>query len=113
MITGLVYAAGWDLLINDSGQFSVFVDAQMEAWNLSYYAFNLVCLTMLVTASWLMVTFLTKPDDRATLDQFVKTIKPGGIWPLKLAGRKRVNPQRILLLILYPVISILPFLRIW
>jgi len=113
MITSLVYAIGWDLLYDAGDPFSLLVDHQLEAWNLSYYAFKLVCLTVLVTASWLLVTFLTRPDDRETLDQFVKTVQPGGIWPLKVPGRKRINPQRILLLVIYPVISILPFLMIW
>lgn len=113
MISSLIYAIGWDYLYTASVGFQSIVNPGVEAMNLSHYAFKLICLTLMVSFTWLVVTFLTKPDDKDTLNKFVARVKPGGWWPNKTVQNKLVSKSKILLLLLYPVISILPFLIIW
>jgi len=117
MLTSLFFAVGWDMLYGTGGTFRIFVDQQLGILNMSYYAFKLLSLTLLVSLSWLAVTFLTKPDDQGTLNNFVRTVRPGGIWPsaVRKSGErsKGLKPGLIVLIVIYPVISILPFLSIW
>ncbi len=113
MVASLVFAVGWDLLYTSSDLFRYFIDFQTENYNFSYYSFKLICLTLLVSISWLTITFLTKPDDRETLENFVKQVKPGGIWKGLNKGNSKLSWKKVLLLVFYPLISILPFLIIW
>lgn len=113
MISSLVLAVGWDLAFQTSDGFRQFIEQQLNIFDLSYYAFKLLSLTILVSASWLLVTFLTKPDDPATLAKFIEQVKPGGWWPGRPLVKNTVPVRKWLLLLLYPVISILPFLLIW
>lgn len=113
MVTSLIFAFLWDGIYNNSDIFSFWIDSQMELWNLSYYAFKLVCLTFLVTVSWLVVTYLTKPDDKATLENFIRTVRPGGFWPGSKMKRNFFNKGKFLLLVLYSIVLVLPFIIIW
>ena len=105
MLSSLSFAVGWDQLYNFSNGFHQLVDLQLESLDLSYYTFKLICLTAVVTLSWLLVTFLTKPDDKETLRKYQEQVNPSRV--------KVFNMKRLLLVLLYPVISILPFLIIW
>ncbi len=113
MVSSLFFAVGWDQLYKFSTGFHQYVDLQVEYLDLSYFTFKLLCLTAGVTVCWLLVTFLTKPDDKDTIDKFVDQVNPGGFWPGKTIRGKTFNTKKLLLLLLYPVISILPFLVIW
>lgn len=113
MVSSLLFAVAWDIIYDNSGRFAGFVDRQLDSWNISFFAFKLLCLTLIVTIIWILVTFLTKPDNRETLDNFVKTLNPGGIWPGTKKGELKVNWRKVLMLLLFPVVSILPFLSIW
>jgi solute:Na+ symporter, SSS family len=113
MVGSLLYATTWDLLYLRSVPFAGWINTQTALLNMSPFAYKLVCLTLLVTASWLLVTFLTRPDDPQTLAAFVKKVRPGGFWRGINTDTPAVNPLNILLVILYPVISLLPFLFIW
>ncbi len=106
MLSSLIFAVGWDLLYVRSGDFHQFVENATGTLNMSPYAWKLLCLTFLVTITWLSVTYLTRPDDEATLKAFQEEVRidrsPGkGQW------------RKILLLLAYPLVSILPFLIIW
>ncbi len=68
---------------------------------------------MLVTISWLTVTFLTKPDDKKTLDTFTETVSSMRVFKGSGPMEKNTRMIRLVLLCMYPVISILPFLIIW
>ena len=70
MLSSLVYAISWDLLYAKVPHFTASVQSIVTELNLSPYAFKLICLTTLVSITWLVVTFLTKPDDEQTLDEF-------------------------------------------
>jgi len=113
MISSLVLAVGWDLAFQTSDGFRQFIELQLNIFDLSYYAFKLLSLTILVSASWLIVTFLTKPDDPETLASFIDLVNPTGWWQGKSRVQKAVPTRKWLLLLLYPLISILPFLIIW
>lgn len=113
MLSSLIFAVGWDLAYNSSAIFHSFVDLQLESLALSYFAFKLLCLTVMVTLSWLLVTFLTPPDDRETLEKYVDQVQPYGFWPYRRSRKKSIKKQILLLLLVYPVISISPFLIIW
>jgi len=113
MLSSLIFAVGWDLLYEFSSSFHQLVDLQLESLDLSYYTFKLICLTAVVTLSWLLVTFLTIPDDKETLRKYQEQVNPGGYWPGGPTRVKVFNMKRLLLVLLYPVISILPFLIIW
>jgi SSS family solute:Na+ symporter len=113
MLSSLIFAVGWDMAYQYSFTFHSIIDLQLENLNFSYFAFKLLCITVMVTLCWLLVTFLTPPDDLETLEKYVDQVKPGGFWPFKSSGKKTIKKQTLLLLLMYPVISISPFLIIW
>ena len=113
MLSSLIFAVSWDLAYGSSITFHSFVDLKLDMLDLSYFAFKLLCLTVIVTLGWLLVTFLTPPDDRDTLEKYMDQVQPYGFWPFKSSGKRRIKKQTILLLLIYPVISISPFLIIW
>jgi len=113
MVSSLVFAVSWDVLLSGSAVFEQFVHTQVTLLHMSPYAFKLLSLTVLVTLSWLVVTFLTRPDDPAVLAEFTRQVKPGGWWREYSPGRSRERRQPWGLLLVYPVISILPLLLIW
>jgi SSS family solute:Na+ symporter len=113
MVSSLVLAVGWDLAYNSSDVFRQFIDLQLITFNISIFAFKLVVLTVLVSAIWLLVTFLTLPDNPDTLKRFAEQVNPGGWWPHQPKGKQRFKRRKWRLLLLYPFISIMPFLMIW
>ncbi len=113
MLGSLIFASGWDLGYNYSRAFMEIVNSGMHTFHMSYFAFKLICLTIIVTALWISVTFLTKPDDEKVLVNFIETVKPGGFWRGLNKSSNGFDKSKLVLLILYPVISILPFLFIW
>jgi len=111
MLSSLVLAIGWDLLYDSGSTFYEWAESGRLLLNMSPYAFKLISLTLLVSFIWLSVTFLSPPDDHKTLESFVRKVKPGGWWP---GHRHRfLSVRKTLLLLLFPVVSILPFLLIW
>lgn len=113
MASSLLFAVGWDALLSESAVFQQFVVTQTTLLHMSPYAFKLITLTLLVTFSWLSVTFLTRADDPAVLAEFTRQVKPGGWWNHFRTEGTADNSQPWGLLLVYPVISILPFLLIW
>lgn len=111
MLSSLILAVGWDLLYKNSSFFQLASKGE-QVLNMSPYAFKLVCLTTLVSLCWLIVTFLTPPDKQANLEKFVHTVNPGGWWK-GLSEPKKISGRKIILILLFPIISILPFLFIW
>lgn len=114
MLSSLLLAVGWDFAESQHLGFGQLLESWTRALDLSPYAFKLICLTLLVTIIWLSTTFLTPPDNQKTLSTFVRTVKPGGWWKEKKQTRRPAfSPRKALLLLLYPIISILPFVVIW
>jgi Na+/proline symporter len=113
MLASLVFAVGWDMAYRYWTTFQRFTDLQLGNLDISYFAFKLLCITVIVTMCWLMVTFLTPPVDRETLKKYVDQVNPGGLWPFSSSRKRTIKKQTLLLLLIYPVISISPFLIIW
>lgn len=113
MLGSLILASGWDLAYNYNQTFMEAIDSGMATVNMSYFAFKLVCLTIIITGLWISVTFLTKPDDEKVLVNFIETVNPGGFWRGLNKNSSAFDKSKLVLLVLYPVISILPFLFIW
>lgn len=113
MLSSLILAVGWDLLYNSSEWFHRLISMQADSLNMSLFAWKLLCLTLLVTFSWLVVTFLSRPDDPETLARFAERVQPGGFWKFGEKRRRTLGGKKAVLLLLYPVVSILPFLIIW
>ena len=108
MLASLVFAVGWDTLYEHSTYFTNLIDAGVLELSMSHYTLKLCCLTVMVTLAWLLVTFLTPSEKKDVIEKFRQTVhQDGRPWGMK---RRR---QRILLLCIYPIISILPFLMIW
>jgi len=85
----------------------------LAQWNFSYYPLKLIILTFLVTLTWLSVTFLTKPDNKEHLKKYVEKVKPSGWWPKGFVARKGISSNKLLLLFIYALVSILPFIFVW
>ncbi len=121
MLSSLILAVGWDLLNSYSTGFQQFVDTAAEILNMSSYAWKLLCLTFLVSGAWLSVTFLTRPDDEATLKAYAEKVRPGRFRILHKHPehsetdhpKRLMKWRRLLLLLAYPAVSLLPFLIIW
>lgn len=43
------------------------------------YALQLICGVGITTAAWILVTYLTPPTDKITLENFYRLVQPGGI----------------------------------
>lgn len=61
----------------------------------------LLCTALFATLAWLIVTFLTKPEDEKTLTKFYQRVKPQGAWnsvriKLGLAKEKSQLPALVL-----------------
>ena len=111
MLSSLLYTILYESLYLHWDSFSVFVDRLSTSLEMSYYAFKVCILTLLVTSTWLSVTFLTQSDDISHLKKFTFSTKTGGYWPFKT---QRFHWRRKLLLIaLFVLLGILPICIIW
>ncbi len=113
MVTSLVFALFFDWGYTHQSSIHSLVDQSLIYFNLSYYPFKLVVLTLGVSLSWLLVTFLTHPDDKEHLHKFAQLVNPGGFWPKEFGQKRVLTFQKWILLLLLPIISILPFLFVW
>ena len=113
MLSSLLYTISFDLLYKYSVIFHDAFDTFLSQWNFSYYPLKLLILTILVTLTWLAVTFATKPDNKEHLKKYVEKIKPSGWWPKGFNTLKKINYNKLVLLGIYAIISILPFLFVW
>ena len=113
MLSSLVYTVTFDLMYKHSVAFHDGFDILLVQWNFSYYPLKLLILTIFVTLTWLAVTFLTKPDNTEHLKNYVEKVKPFGWWPKGFYIQKGINYKNFLLLFVYALVSILPFLFVW
>ena len=113
MLSSLVYTVTFDLLYKYSIGFHNSFDHLLAQWNFSYYPLKLLILTVLVTITWLVVTFLTKPDNKEHLKKYIEKVKPSGCWPKGFKVQKGISNKKIFLLLIYALVSILPFVFVW
>jgi len=113
MLSSLIYTVSFDLLYKYFVGFHNSFDFLLAQWNFSYYPLKLIILTFLVTLTWLSVTFLTKTDDKEHLKKYVEKVKPSGWWPKGFNLQKGISYNKIYLLLIYALVSILPFVFVW
>ena len=88
MVAALVYPPIYDWLFANNKTIHQLIIALESNYNIEYYPVKIVILTIVVCTTWLLVTFLTTPTDRKTLETFAATIKPGGFWkPFSNSGK--------------------------
>jgi len=81
MLAGIVYPIVYRLLYSTSPVFQQAVYQARDFLHLDDYMLSLVILTLAVSFTWLLVTFLTPPTAFSHAQHFVNTVKPGGYWP--------------------------------
>lgn len=113
MVSSLVYTVAFDLFYNNLSVFHIYFDTLLMQWNFDYYPLKLLILTVAVSITWLLVTFLTAPDDKQTLKNYFNTIKPGGWWPKEFGNNIHFDLRKVLLVIVYAIMAILPFFFVW
>jgi Na+/proline symporter len=113
MLSSLIYTIGFDLMYAFSGAFHTGFDSLLLQWNFSYYPLKLLILTILVSLTWLTVTFLTKPDEKEHLKRFAEKVKPSGCWPKGFDTPQSISYRKIAILAVYALVSVLPFIFVW
>lgn len=91
LISKYLIAPQFDELIHDKGMYNGFIENEGV----------LLCTALIATISWLIVTFLTQPEDEKTLANFYQRVKPQGAWnsvrtKLGLAKEKSQLPALVL-----------------
>ncbi len=88
MVAALIYPPSLDWLYSNNKNFHQLILNLELNFNMDFYPIKIIILTIIVCLSWLLVTFITKPTESKTLENFAKTIKPGGFWkPLNSSGK--------------------------
>jgi SSS family solute:Na+ symporter len=88
MVAALIYPPILDWLYSNNKKFHQLILNLKLNFNMDFYPIKIIILTITVCLSWLLVTFLTKSTENKTLENFAKTIKPGGFWkPFNKSGK--------------------------
>jgi Na+/proline symporter len=113
MLSSLVFTFSYDALYRSWPGFNSFISQMEQQVPLDFFTLKIVLLTFLVTALWILVTFLTPKDEYNHLKTFAETVKPGGIWPEGINAGKKNWGKYFILLILFAVMATLPFVFLW
>jgi hypothetical protein len=113
MISSLVFTFSYDVLYQHWPAFHSLISQLEQGIPLDFFTLKILLLTFLVSALWILVTFLTPQDEFDHLKTFAETVQPGGIWPEGVKAGKRNWKKYFLLLILYAVMATLPFVFLW
>jgi Na+/proline symporter len=100
MVLSLVYPHIYEFLYFKSTEFKSTIDLIMQNLSLEYYPLKLVVLTIVVSTSWVLVTFITKPTDENISRRFAETVKPGGFWKDYKMGKSFLTYRLIIALVL-------------
>lgn len=83
--TGLIYLLRWFWWrINAYTEIVAMISSLIIAYYFNFYSHSLaswqeiIIGALLTTATWIIATFITPPDDEKTLKRFVKKVNPGG-----------------------------------
>ena len=112
MVVSLIYPLLYDLAYVNIPAFASFLDQAMHTLNMDYFPLKIVLLTIAVCTTWVVVMFSTKPTETSTLESYVRTVKPGGCWPIKNAGKMKFI-SRFATAILLAFGSLLNFIVLW
>lgn len=113
MLSSLVYTLTFDSLYEHHASFEGATDRLCTVASLSYYPLKIVVLTVAVMATWLVVMYLTQPDDDDHLRKFVNQTGTGGWWPNSIAKCQYLLGKRVALCAVFGVTYLMPFLFIW
>lgn len=113
MLSSLIYTIGFDSLYENNELFRGHIDSFCTYSGLSHYPLKIVILTVAVVATWLVVMYLTKPDDSAHLKKFVQMTGTGGFWPRSVRVTGFKLGRRLFLCLIFGITYIMPFLFIW
>lgn len=108
MLSSGVYALSFDWFYQTYNP--EVVNTILESLNINWYVFKLLIITILVTITWLVVTFFTNPDDKEKLKSFVDLTQTGGFWPFKTTFDWK---NKIFAILSLSLVGILPIWIIW
>jgi Na+/proline symporter len=100
MVVSLILPTVFDLLYNHMAWFTSLMNEVMLELNLDFFPLKILVLSIVVSLIWITVMFLTPRTDEETLNQFVRALKPGGIWPVKKKGKVQFWKRLIIALLL-------------
>lgn len=100
MVVSLILPTIFDLLYNHMAWFTGSMNEVMLELNLDYFPLKILILSIVVSLIWMTVMFLTPRTDEETLNQFVRAVKPGGIWNMKNKGKVQFWKRLIIALLL-------------
>ncbi len=110
MVSALILSAVYDLLIIYSPAFNEAISSLCFITNIDFYPLEIILLSIVVSAIWISVTFLTKPTDDSTIKRFVETIHPSGFWGKhSIPNQNKMLPIRFLIWILIAIKGVLAF----
>jgi Na+/proline symporter len=66
-----------------SEAYRAFLENVYKNYSIDEFGFTLFFITILVTMTWLFVTYLTKPEPKDVLIKFYDKVRPGGVWNFK------------------------------
>lgn len=107
MLASLIYTLCYEFAYVEIILFKNWVDQSAELLQLSYYPFKIIVLTISVTCTWLMVTFLTPPDDEQQLKKFVVQTKTSGFWNFKI-DHAYFWKEKLGLIFIISLVAVLP-----
>ncbi len=88
MVAALIYPPLLDWFYDNYIAFHQLISGLEHNFKIDYYPIKIIVLTIAVCFTWLVITFLTAPTETKTLENFAKTIKPGGFWkPFNDSGK--------------------------
>ena len=112
MILSLIYPNVYELLFQKSPLFKHFIESLMDSWAIDYYPLKIVLLTIIVSLSWIAITYLTNPTDENTTQRFAETVKPGGFWKHYQAGNSMFF-QRLFTAVIFTLTGFLFYFSYW
>ena len=113
MVAALIYPAVYEFAYTHFYGFRSFISTIQTELHLEYYPVELLVLTFLVCATWLTVTFLTKPTDEKTISHFVATVQPGGFWNGYPNTGNGFFGKRVIIWLLLVSKGFITFLLLW
>ena len=113
MLSSLIFTFSYDAMYQHWPAFHSFIYNIEQRIPMDFFTLKILLLTSIVSTIWILVTFLTPPDEFNHLKTFAETVKPGGIWPEGINAGKRNWTKYFLLLVLYAIMATLPFVFLW
>jgi hypothetical protein len=109
-ISALLLSAIFDLLMQFSPAFNFSIHSLSQYSQIDLYPLEIILLSVVVTAIWISVTFLTKPTEDQTIERFVETVHPSGFWGRhNLLDQNKTLPKRLVIWFFLAIKGMLAF----